>query len=230
MPCGGLHCAGCLGGAGAPPVAFIELYGLVRVTEHLVEVVTTSAVCAILAVAAVMWLKRWTERHDAERAEQGSLFITRADAAPLPPPRIRELLTDPGRPALGFRDLHIHLDGVPSPEQAAAIRHAINGGAWAGAGADEGITAGAGYPRAAPGLPRARGAAMLGGRYVPGSWGADTRPLSFPPGRSRAMPVSLSRCRRTPRVARCRRGIYVPRSSRLPGLGTGCRLCSSGLP
>jgi hypothetical protein len=30
------------------------------------------------------------------------------------------------RPALGFRDLHIHLDGQPSAEQAKVIRQALN--------------------------------------------------------------------------------------------------------
>jgi Family of unknown function (DUF6011) len=32
-----------------------------------------------------------------------------------------------GRPALGFRNLHIHLDAMPTPEQAAVIRQALEG-------------------------------------------------------------------------------------------------------
>jgi len=35
--------------------------------------------------------------------------------------------TSAERPALPFRDLHIHLDGAPSAEQAAVIRQALNG-------------------------------------------------------------------------------------------------------
>jgi len=36
-------------------------------------------------------------------------------------------VTSAERPALGFRDLHIHIDGVPSADQAAMIRQALNG-------------------------------------------------------------------------------------------------------
>jgi hypothetical protein len=36
-------------------------------------------------------------------------------------------VTSAERPALGFRDLHLHFDGVPSLEQAAVIRQALAG-------------------------------------------------------------------------------------------------------
>jgi hypothetical protein len=35
--------------------------------------------------------------------------------------------TSAGRLTLGFRDLHIHLDGVPDAAQVAVIRQALNG-------------------------------------------------------------------------------------------------------
>jgi hypothetical protein len=46
-------------------------------------------------------------------------------------PEIRTVRSDlpppAERPALGFRDLHIHLDGVPAADHAAVIRQALNG-------------------------------------------------------------------------------------------------------
>ena len=89
MSCDGLHCAGCPGGASVPPVTFIELYGLVWVTEHIIEVGIMSAVGAFLAVVAAARIKRWSDRRDAKRAARGTLLVTRPDAAPLPPARQR---------------------------------------------------------------------------------------------------------------------------------------------
>jgi hypothetical protein len=122
MACGGLHCAGCgVGGIAVPVVSLVAFLGLEWVVEHLVEVVTISATCGALSVAAVVVLMRWGERRDAARRQ---LWTVRAEA--LPP---RESGTPvpiaADRPELGFRDLHIHLGGMPDATQAAVIRQAL---------------------------------------------------------------------------------------------------------
>ena len=93
------------------------------VAEHLVEVIATSAVCGALAVAAVALLMRWADRRDARQRAAASIWTVRPSA--LPADR-REAVGQAERAALPFRDLHIHLDGMPSPEQAAVIRQALN--------------------------------------------------------------------------------------------------------
>ena len=103
--CGGLHCAGCGAGGGAPVLAFGAAYGFVWVTEHIVEVAITSAVCAVLAVAAVVWLMRLGERRGARQRAAASIWTVRPDA--LPPRRQAEV----GQAA----------------EQAQVIRQALNG-------------------------------------------------------------------------------------------------------
>lgn len=123
--CSGLHCSGCAAGGGVPVLAFGAVYGFVWVTEHIVEVVITSAVCSVLAVAAVLLLMRWANRRDERR---GAAW--RALKAAEAPEVVTVTATPVGhaeRAALGFRDLHIHIDGVPSAEQAAVIRQALNG-------------------------------------------------------------------------------------------------------
>ncbi len=91
MSCSGLHCAGCGGGAGVPVVALLALEGAAWVAAHVIEVAAVSAACGALAVAAVAALMRWQDRRQAAFAACGPLLITRLDAAPLPPPRRREL-------------------------------------------------------------------------------------------------------------------------------------------
>jgi hypothetical protein len=122
MSCSGLHCAGCGGGAAVPVVALVAFLGIEWVVEHLVEVAAISATCGVLSIVAVVFLMRWGERRDAARRQ---LWTVRADA--LPPSQTRHAVSDSPRSELGFRDLHIHLDGVPSAEQAAIIRQALPG-------------------------------------------------------------------------------------------------------
>ncbi len=67
-------------------------------------------------------LMRWTERRDARHT---ALWTVRAEA--VGPTVAAATVTLAGRPALGFRDLHIHLDGLAPAEQAAIIRRALTG-------------------------------------------------------------------------------------------------------
>jgi hypothetical protein len=107
-----------------PVVPLLAVYGAAWVAEHIIEVAIVCGVSGALAVAAVVWIMRWTDRRDerrrvvwlAQRArEVPEIRTVRSD---LPPPA--------ERPALGFRDLHIHLDGVPAADHAAVIRQALN--------------------------------------------------------------------------------------------------------
>jgi len=106
-----------------PLVAFAALYGAVWVAEHIIEVAIVSGTCGALAVAAVVWLMRLGERRDARHRAAASIWTVR-EAPPIPQV-LAESVTSAERPALGFRDLHIHLDGVPATEQAAVIRQAL---------------------------------------------------------------------------------------------------------
>jgi hypothetical protein len=92
MSCSGLHCAGCGGGVGVPLVALMTLEGAAWVAAHVIEVAVVSAACGVLAVAVVVRLMRWQDRRQAAFAARGPLLVTRADAAPLPPPAGRERL------------------------------------------------------------------------------------------------------------------------------------------
>jgi len=131
MSCPGLHCAGCAGGAAIPVWPLAAVYGLAWIAEHIVEVIAVSATCGVLTLAAVVALMRWADRRDARRAAGWQFRYVRevSNVAVISlPPRGANLtaVCDTERPALGFRDLHIHL-GVPSAEQAAVIRQALNG-------------------------------------------------------------------------------------------------------
>jgi hypothetical protein len=117
VSCGGLHCAGCIGGMAVPVVPAFEFYGIVWVVEHLVEVVATSAVCGALAVAVVVFLMKRQERREVMRAATQSLWNVRAEALP-----------HPERRAVGPAVVHFNFYGVPEREQAAVIRRAIDGG------------------------------------------------------------------------------------------------------
>jgi hypothetical protein len=94
------------------------------VAEHIWEIGAVVAVCFGLATAASMWLEAWADRRGARFAARHGIR-SRADVI-LPEP-VRAVLVErvPERPVLGFRDLHIHLDGVPPAEAAAIIRHAL---------------------------------------------------------------------------------------------------------
>ena len=112
MSCSGIHCAGCGGGAGVPVIALVALEGAAWVAAHVIVVAVVSAACGALAVAAVAALMRWQDRRQAAICARGTLFVTRMDAAPLPPPARRELppavnnyyvITDPGTAARVIR-------------------------------------------------------------------------------------------------------------------------------
>ena len=135
MACSGLHCSGCAGGMALPVVPLVAFLGAEWVVEHLVEVAAVSATCGALSVAAVVVLMRWGERRDAARRQ---LWTVRAEALPpresgTPVPiaaggirhAVADSVTPPVRPELGFRDLHIHLGGMPDAAQAAVIRQAL---------------------------------------------------------------------------------------------------------
>ena len=126
MSCPGLHCAGCAGGAAVPVVPLIAAFGLAWVAEHIVEVAIVSAACGALAVAAVIALMRWADRRDIRRAAAWRALSAREVPA-VDRSHIVTSVPSAERPALGFRDLHIHIDGVPPAEQAAVIRQALNG-------------------------------------------------------------------------------------------------------
>jgi hypothetical protein len=124
VSCSGLHCAGCAGGMSVPIVPLLALYGATWVAEHLVEVVSISAICGALAVAAVVALIRWCDRREARRAAASrSLWTARAEAVG---PQAAAALPRQQQPAIG--DVHIHFRGLPDAEQAHAIRKALNGG------------------------------------------------------------------------------------------------------
>ncbi len=51
-----------------PVVPLLELYGVVWLAEHIIEVAIACAVSGALAVAVVIALTRWADRRDARRA------------------------------------------------------------------------------------------------------------------------------------------------------------------
>jgi hypothetical protein len=122
--CQGLHCPGCGDGgikvwviAGAIAVA-VAVEVAEWVAAHAIELMLVTFVAAGLAVAAVAALYRWTARREAawgaSHAAQRAAGIGNA---------ITDLAPSAGRPAIVYRDLHIHLDG----EQADVIRQALDG-------------------------------------------------------------------------------------------------------
>lgn len=131
MSCPGLHCPGCSGGQslavlGGLGVAVFAAYKIVPwVADRIWWIGGTVAVSVALSAAACLALAAWTDRRTARfaayraavRAREVPEVVT-VTATPIPSAE---------RPALGFRDLHIHLDGVPTEAQAAVIRQALNG-------------------------------------------------------------------------------------------------------
>lgn len=83
MPCPGVHCAGCAGGAAVPVVPLAAAFGLAWVAEHLIEVAIVSAACGVLSVAAVVALMKWGERRDARHAAIWPLLAGREAPAPV---------------------------------------------------------------------------------------------------------------------------------------------------
>ena len=143
MGCPGLHCPGCSDGqslgilAAAVGGLAVADEACTWVADRIFWIGGTVFVALALAVAASMWLERWADRRGARFAARHGI-LSRADviqaqvshpAVTNVPPR-GEIVTarfDSERPALGFRDLHIHLDGMPDATQAAIIRQALNG-------------------------------------------------------------------------------------------------------
>jgi hypothetical protein len=123
MSCDGLHCAGCIGGAAVPVVPLLGFCGAAWVAEHLIEVAITCGVSGALAVAAVVALVRLGNRRDERQRAAASIWTVRE--VPLITHTRAEPVTSASRAALGFRDLHVHLDGQPTAEQAAVIRQAL---------------------------------------------------------------------------------------------------------
>ena len=95
-----------------------------RGSPHIVEVAIVSAACGALVVAACLALFRWAGRRDNRRL--AAWRLSQAREVPVSAPACR-MVTSAERPALGFRDLHIHLDGMPATEQVEVIRQAIDG-------------------------------------------------------------------------------------------------------
>jgi hypothetical protein len=124
--CAGIHCAGCLGGAALPVVPLLELCGAAWVAGHIIEVAAVSGACGALAVSAVVALMRWADRRDERQRGAASIWTAR-EAPPITHVRA-ESVTSAERPALGFRDLHVHLDGLADAEQVQVIRRALGDG------------------------------------------------------------------------------------------------------
>jgi hypothetical protein len=132
MSCPGLHCPGCSGGqslgilAAVVAVTYVAAETVLWVAEHIWWIIGTLAVCFALAVAASMALEAWADRRGARFADRHGI-LSRADLI-LPEP-VRAVVVEPVSEwaTLGFRDLHIHLDGQPDAAQVAVIRQALNG-------------------------------------------------------------------------------------------------------
>jgi hypothetical protein len=130
MGCPGLHCPGCTGKQSAAVVAVLVVLVVIAdellpwVAERIWWIGGTVALCFALATAAAMWLERWADARGARFAARHGI-LSRADVILAEPVRAVVVEPVPERPALGFRDLHIHLDGMPTPEQGAVIRQAL---------------------------------------------------------------------------------------------------------
>lgn len=136
--CEGLHCSGCgdsghgglvLAGGGI----LMAMLAAEWVAAHAWEVIAVTAVCGALAVAAVVALVRWASRRDARHANERPFLTVREVSIPVvesapPGSEIPAPGFDGERPALGFRDLHIHLAALDGDEQARIIRTALTEG------------------------------------------------------------------------------------------------------
>jgi hypothetical protein len=73
-----------VGGIAVPIIPFFEAYGLAWIAEHIVEVSVVCAVSGALSLAAVVWLKRWSDRRDARRRGAGPLLYVRSEQITVP--------------------------------------------------------------------------------------------------------------------------------------------------
>ncbi len=115
MSCGGLHCAGCAGGASIPVMPLLAVYGLAWIAEHIIEVAAISAACGVLAVAAVVALMRWQDRRAARVWAQRPAQLRAERVAEVPRPE---------RPAIA-PVVNLNFYGLPDDERATIIRTAI---------------------------------------------------------------------------------------------------------
>ena len=103
------------------PVAILAgALGVDWVLTHLVEVAAVAGGSGVLAVAASVALLRWADRRDSRRAELWAVREVAGTGTAVP-------VAAPEHPAIIYRDLHIHLDGIPASEQADVIRQALDG-------------------------------------------------------------------------------------------------------
>jgi hypothetical protein len=135
MSCPGLHCACCSGGSAVPVAILAGALGVDWVLTHLVEVAAVAGTSGALAVAASVALLRWADLRDSRRAELWAVRVVSHSAVTgMRPPAWNVTaacdsdVSSAERPAIVYRDLHIHLDGIPAAEQADVIRRALGGG------------------------------------------------------------------------------------------------------
>jgi hypothetical protein len=121
MSCPGLHCACCSGGSAVPVMILAGALGVDWILTHLAEVAAVAVACGALAVAASVALLRWADRRDSRRAQLWAVREVAGIGTAVP-------ISASERPAIVYRDLHIHLDGIPASEQADVIRRALGGG------------------------------------------------------------------------------------------------------
>jgi hypothetical protein len=131
VSCPGLHCPGCSGGQSLAVLGAAVL-GLAVAAEAVPWVAariwwigSTAAACFALAVAASVWLERWSDRRGtAWGAARG--IVSRADVILPPPARVPAAFPAAGaRPAIAPAPITVNIFGQPTAEQAAVIRQAI---------------------------------------------------------------------------------------------------------
>ena len=111
MSCPGLHCPGCSGGqslgivAAAGVILGVAYETVAVVKEYIIPIAVLAAVCFALAVAASVWLERWSDRRAAAwGAARG--IRSRADVI-LPPTRDPAAFPAAGVPAI---EQHVHYE------------------------------------------------------------------------------------------------------------------------
>ena len=119
MSCPGLHCPGCSGGQSlgvlaAAVVGLAVAYETVAVVaEYIVPITAVVAACFALAVAASVWLERWSDRRAAEwGAARG--IVSRADVILPEPVRAPAVFPAAGPPAI---EQHVHYHYHPAAGQ-----------------------------------------------------------------------------------------------------------------
>jgi hypothetical protein len=124
------RCVCCAGAATVPVVPLLAFFGAVWVIEHLAEVLITCGTCGVLGIVAMVVLTRRADRREATRMAAWRLrHATGAPAiTPGQGPAPRRAVVPGLAPAFGFGDLHIHLDGMHTATEAAAVRQMVECG------------------------------------------------------------------------------------------------------